>query len=190
MSDGQSRLAALGRAASDALENDLLPFWHRMEDRAHGGHFAAMSHAGVLDRRAPKSTVFVARILWTMSEAGRSLGSASSIEQARHANDDDSATADMVGKPHCERDAEQEVGSGPFHIGVADMRPQADRRQCRERDDEEQDDGGKAGQADHAPLLLRTGLRVNVAAAPAAPKQARLCPQTFIRLAARPTVST
>lgn len=85
MSDSQSRLAALGRAASDALENDLLPFWHRMEDRAHGGHFAAMSHAGVIDRKGPKSTVFVARILWTMSEAGRSLGSASSIEQARHA---------------------------------------------------------------------------------------------------------
>lgn len=85
MSDGLLRLAALGKAARNALEDDLLPFWHRMEDRAHGGHFAAMSHDGVVDRKGPKSTVFVARILWTISEAGRSLGSASSIEQARHA---------------------------------------------------------------------------------------------------------
>ncbi len=79
------QLHSLGVAALGELTGDLLPFWHRLVDPQHGGHFASMTNAGVVDPAGPKSTVFVARILWTMSEAWRVLRSETSLAQAEHA---------------------------------------------------------------------------------------------------------
>jgi len=70
----RDRLDRLAQRARHALEGDILPFWLRLEDRDHGGHFAAMDNAGRIDRTAAKSTVFVARLLWTLSTVHRVLG--------------------------------------------------------------------------------------------------------------------
>ena len=76
------RLGRLAERARTALEGDILPFWLKLEDRVHGGHFAAMDRAGRIDAAAPKTTVFVARILWTLSEAHRVLGIPECLTQA------------------------------------------------------------------------------------------------------------
>src|SRR5207249_1039173 len=70
----RDRLDRLALRARGALEGDILPFWLRLEDLDHGGHFAAMDNAGRIDRTAAKSTVFVARLLWTLSTVHRVLG--------------------------------------------------------------------------------------------------------------------
>ncbi len=85
MAEGDDQLRRLGVAALGELTGDLLPFWHRLADRAHGGHLASVTNDGVVDPTGPKSTVFVARILWTMSEAWRVFRSDTSLAQAEHA---------------------------------------------------------------------------------------------------------
>ena len=78
----RDRLDRLAQRARSALEGDILPFWLRLEDRDHGGHFAAMDNAGRIDRAAPKSTIFVARLLWTLSTVRRVLGSPEALAHA------------------------------------------------------------------------------------------------------------
>ena len=76
------RLDELARRARSALEGDILPFWLKLEDPDHGGHFAAVDNAGRIDRTAAKSTVFVARLLWTLSTVHRVLGLPETLAQA------------------------------------------------------------------------------------------------------------
>ena len=78
----RARLDRLAGRALTALKDDILPFWLRLEDRAQGGHFAGMDNAGRIDRSAAKSTVFVARILWTLSEIHRVLALPECLDQA------------------------------------------------------------------------------------------------------------
>lgn len=76
------RLAALAQLMSRELVDDLVPFWLALLDRFHGGHYTRMDERGTIDRKAPKSTVFVARLLWFLSTVGRALGHAQCLEQA------------------------------------------------------------------------------------------------------------
>src|SRR5690349_17748511 len=76
------RLDELARRARSALEEDILPFWLRLGDAEHGGHFAAMDNAGRIDCTAAKSTVFVARLLWTWSLVHRLLGFPEALAEA------------------------------------------------------------------------------------------------------------
>jgi mannobiose 2-epimerase len=78
----QGRLTALGQRMAAELRHNLVPFWLRLHDRDHGGHYGRMDAAGIIDRGAVKPTVFVARLLWFMSTVGRALGDAGCLEQA------------------------------------------------------------------------------------------------------------
>jgi mannobiose 2-epimerase len=66
------------------LRDNILPFWLRLEDPLHGGHFAGMDLAGRIDRRAPKSTVFVSRLLWTLSSVTGVFEREVCLAQAAH----------------------------------------------------------------------------------------------------------
>ncbi len=80
--DIDDRIAALSRAMSHELTDNIVPFWLALRDRSHGGHYGHMDLAGNIDRMAPKSAVFVARLLWTLSEVGRATGDGACLEQA------------------------------------------------------------------------------------------------------------
>ncbi len=81
----RDRLRALGRSAALELERNILPFWLRLEDREHGGHFGLMDASGRIDRAAPKTTVFVSRLLWTLAAAGAAGGDPECLAQAGRA---------------------------------------------------------------------------------------------------------
>ncbi|WP_051429548.1 AGE family epimerase/isomerase [Mesorhizobium loti] len=70
--------------AENELKRRLLPFWTALEDRGNGGHFSHVSPIGEIDRDAPRATVFVARLLWTLSAVDRAAGSAEIRRQAEH----------------------------------------------------------------------------------------------------------
>ena len=77
-----ARLEALAQRASDELLNRILPFWLALEDKQHGSHYASMSFDGVLNRSGRKSAVFVARLLWFLSDVYRVLGHPEAGDQA------------------------------------------------------------------------------------------------------------
>ena len=70
------------------LEDNILAFWIRHTvDREHGGFYGAI-HSGLrVDKRAPRSAVVNARILWTFSAAARLLGNTQYREIADRAWD-------------------------------------------------------------------------------------------------------
>jgi mannobiose 2-epimerase len=107
----RDRLDRLAQRARRAIEGDILPFWLRLEDRDHGGHFGAMDNAGRIDRAAPKSTIFVARLLWTLSTVHRVLG----VPEAR-------AQADRTRRFLVDRLADPDAG-GLWWSATADGRP-------------------------------------------------------------------
>jgi mannobiose 2-epimerase len=78
----QERLRRLSGAMSAELEGGILPFWLKLEDAAHGAHYARMDLAGRIDRRAPKPTVFVSRLLWALSASARALSCETCLAQA------------------------------------------------------------------------------------------------------------
>lgn len=80
----KERLKRLAQSMRAELRDNILPFWLRLEDRLHGGHFAGMDPAGRVDRGAPKSTVFVSRLLWTLSSVAGALEHDLCLAQAAH----------------------------------------------------------------------------------------------------------
>lgn len=72
----------LAAKAENELKERLLPFWTALEDRRNGGHFSHVGATGEIDRDAPRATVFVARLLWTLSAVDRAAGSAETRRQA------------------------------------------------------------------------------------------------------------
>ena len=74
----------LAGRAEDELKRRLLPFWTALEDRRNGGHFSQVSAIGEIDRDAPRPTVFVARLLWTLSAVDGKAGNADTRRQAEH----------------------------------------------------------------------------------------------------------
>jgi mannobiose 2-epimerase len=77
------RIQALSLRMSRELRGNILPFWLRLEDRTYGGHYGRMEQSGQLKPNARKPAVFVSRLLWTLTEAGRVLSLECCIEQAR-----------------------------------------------------------------------------------------------------------
>ncbi|HLJ22356.1 MAG TPA: hypothetical protein VKU84_19265, partial [Stellaceae bacterium] len=67
----ERRLERLARAMSAQLVEGIMPFWLRLEDPVHGGHYGRVDLSGRVDRQAPKPAIYVARLLWTLSEVGR-----------------------------------------------------------------------------------------------------------------------
>ena len=63
-------LRRLAASAFVELNSNILPFWQALEDPA-GGHWISVNHRGRIDRTAPRTLVFAARLCWTFSEAAR-----------------------------------------------------------------------------------------------------------------------
>jgi mannobiose 2-epimerase len=76
------RLERLAHGMSQELEHNILPFWLRLEDRDHGGHYGAMDLSGRIEPRSPKAAVFVSRLLWTLSQVGSAKGDQACLAQA------------------------------------------------------------------------------------------------------------
>jgi mannobiose 2-epimerase len=76
------RLEALARQAKDELVNRIVPFWLALEDKRHGGHFSSMDFNGFIDQGEKKSAVFVARLLFFLSEVHRVVGHPEAAAQA------------------------------------------------------------------------------------------------------------
>jgi len=70
------------------LEDNILAFWMRHAvDREHGGFYGVIHSDLSVDKRAPRSAVVNARILWTFSAAARLLGNSQYREIADRAWD-------------------------------------------------------------------------------------------------------
>ena len=82
MAVASARLQALARAASDELHNRIVPFWLALEDKENGGHYSSMNFDGAINRSERKSAVFVARLLWFLSEVHRVIGHPEAAAQA------------------------------------------------------------------------------------------------------------
>lgn len=78
------RLGTLAAAARAELER-LAIFWLALADKTNGGHFSFVDNDGHIDRKRPRSTIFVARILWTLSAIDGVAGSPESRAQAESA---------------------------------------------------------------------------------------------------------
>src|SRR4051794_19985903 len=80
----RERLRILAGKAEAELRGRLLPFWAALEDRRNGGYFSHVAATGEIDRDAPRATVFVSRLLWTLSAVDRAAGNAETRRQAEH----------------------------------------------------------------------------------------------------------
>jgi mannobiose 2-epimerase len=70
VAESQDRLRVLGGRMSRNLDENIMPFWLALEDRQFGGHHGLMDADGWIDPDAPKSAIFVSRLLWTLSRVG------------------------------------------------------------------------------------------------------------------------
>jgi mannobiose 2-epimerase len=73
----------MAESARAELSERLLPFWLAQEDSVYGGYFEAVDAQGRIYPNAPKTVVFLSRMLWTMSEAARRFGFGDCASQAR-----------------------------------------------------------------------------------------------------------
>lgn len=72
----------LERAFRSNLEENILPYWLRLEDPA-GGYYGRKDAGEVLHADAPRGCILNARILWTFSSAALALGNKEYEEAAR-----------------------------------------------------------------------------------------------------------
>lgn len=70
---------------SNELENDILPFWINLVDKAHGGFYGNVTNDLKIDRMAPKGCVLNSRIMWTYSKAFEIYGKKEYRDTALHA---------------------------------------------------------------------------------------------------------
>lgn len=67
------------------LENDLIPFWNRMEDKINGGYFGYADADGSPDPDSIKGGILNSRILWFYAAAYNLLKKPELLEKAQHA---------------------------------------------------------------------------------------------------------
>ena len=77
----------LKKEVLDCLENNILPFWLKMEDTRRGGFYGQMTGTGQLRTEANRGCILNARILWSFSAAYRVLRHAEYLEAATRAKD-------------------------------------------------------------------------------------------------------
>lgn len=80
----RQRIQRLAHRMDADLRQNILPFWLRLEDRLYGGHFGLVDADGRVDIDAPKSTVFVSRLLWTLSAVSAHAEREACLAQAEH----------------------------------------------------------------------------------------------------------
>ncbi|UZQ84452.1 AGE family epimerase/isomerase [Thermoclostridium stercorarium] len=78
-------LLKLREQIANELENDILPFWVALADKAHGGFYGNVTNDLKIDRMAEKGCVLNSRILWTFSKAFEMYGKKEYREAAEHA---------------------------------------------------------------------------------------------------------
>ena len=67
------------------LVHKLLPFWQSLRDNVNGGFYGYLGEDLRLDRKADKGCVLNSRILWTFSEAARTVNRNAYLPYARQA---------------------------------------------------------------------------------------------------------
>lgn len=67
------------------LENDLIPFWNRMEDNENGGFYGYADSEGVPERSSVKGCILNSRILWFYAAAYNLLKTPELLKKADHA---------------------------------------------------------------------------------------------------------
>ena len=77
----------LKREVQDVLQNNILPFWLKMQDMENGGYYGQMKGDGTLVKDANKGGILNARILWSFSAAYRVLGNPEYLQAATRAKD-------------------------------------------------------------------------------------------------------
>lgn len=77
----------LKREVQDVLQNNILPFWLKMQDMENGGYYGQMKGDGTLVKDANKGGILNARILWSFSAAYRVLGNPEYLQAAKRAKD-------------------------------------------------------------------------------------------------------
>lgn len=67
------------------LENQLIPFWNRMEDNEKGGFYGYANEAGTPDKDSKKSCILNSRILWFYAASYNLLKKPELLKKAEHA---------------------------------------------------------------------------------------------------------
>ncbi len=67
------------------LENDIIPFWNKMEDTENGGFFGYADLEGNPDKNSVKGCILNSRILWFYSAAYKLLKKPELLDKAEHA---------------------------------------------------------------------------------------------------------
>ena len=69
------------------LQENILPFWLRLQDPVRGGFYGRMTGEGQLQPQANRGGILYARILWSFSAAYRVLGNPEYLDAATRARD-------------------------------------------------------------------------------------------------------
>ena len=75
----------ISQAAKAMLENTILPFWLRLQDREHGGFYGLVDFDLRVDKTAEKGCILNSRILWFFASAALATGRADARAAADHA---------------------------------------------------------------------------------------------------------
>lgn len=67
------------------LEEDIIPFWNKMEDNENGGFYGYADSEGNPDKNSVKGCILNSRILWFYSAAYKLLKKPELLEKAEHA---------------------------------------------------------------------------------------------------------
>lgn len=67
------------------LENHIIPFWSKLEDKENGGFYGFMDYDLNLDKKADKGVILHSRILWFYSSCYSVLGNQECLRLATHA---------------------------------------------------------------------------------------------------------
>lgn len=73
------------KAFREHLENNLIPFWNRLQDRKNGGFYGYADCKGTPDPASVKGVILNSRILWFYSSAYQLLQQPKLLEMADHA---------------------------------------------------------------------------------------------------------
>ena len=77
-----SVIKKLSEELADNLNNNILPYWLRLEDPA-GGYFGRKDSSETLHPEEPRGCILNARILWTFAAAARATGNQEYADAAR-----------------------------------------------------------------------------------------------------------
>lgn len=67
------------------LLSKIIPFWKHMRDDQYGGYFGYMNYDLKIDEKAVKGCILNSRIMWFFSNAYKTLGDQSLLDEATHA---------------------------------------------------------------------------------------------------------